>query len=716
MDFRPGQKEVAEYKGGMLAVPAIPGAGKTTVLSWLAARLISEGLPRGGKILVVTVMNSAVANFTRKIGDWLEERDLPRGLGFEVRTLHSLALQIIRQRPDAVMLRDDFVIVDGGQRERLVEEIVNRWIDRNEERWQGVLKIKPSHRNFQQALASWRNRTVELGKDMISHFKGEGLSLDQLEERVKEDNFFAWTTEFYREYQARLGQMGMLDFDDLLLRACQLIEQDRDLCRRLSQGWPYIFEDEAQDSNPLQQRLLLKLAEEHGNLVRVGDSNQAIMGTFTNSDPELFRDFARRQDVTVQPMLQSSRSSTDIIDLANGLVAWCCNEHPVPACRRALEPNYIEPVAPDDPWPNPQGQGYSLAVRSYKNLEEEVEEVSKHAAGYVQRNPDKTAAILAPTNWLVASFREMLVQLEAPFYEISAYPAERRKTIDDLRAILNFLARPGDNGLLVKALTRLLPELEEAAAIRGYLETVPVEHLFFDDPSWPESLEEFELWFEVKGNLELIASWLEAVHLPADLLLLEIANDLKLQEQELAIAQKMAVDIKHRLTLYPNWRLPRVAEEIEAMLNSFLGAANIFYDRSGYKPQPGVVNLVTAHRAKGLEWDTVYIVSVTSSEYPGLPGDKIRSEYGWLPEEIINPVAVARAEMEGQSTGDAIRAAREELLCERLRLLYVAITRAKVNLLLTWHRRGRFGRQAPALALKELEKLMEVKAGDKGSQ
>ena len=74
-------------------------------------------------------------------------------------------------------------------------------------------------------------------------------------------------------------------------------------------------------------------------------------------------------------------------------------------------------------------------------------------------------------------------------------------------------------------------------------------------------------------------------------------------------------------------------------------------------------------------------------------------------------MAVARSEMEGLDTAAAIVAARQELLCERLRLLYVAITRAKVNLLLTWHKKGRFGRQSPALALKELERIMEVKAG-----
>lgn len=708
MRFRPGQREVAEYQGGLMAVPAIPGAGKTTVLSWLAARLISEGLPRGAKILVVTVMNSAVANFTRKIGDWLEERDLPRGLGFEVRTLHSLALQIIRQRPDSAMLRDDFAIVDGGYRDKLVEEIVQRWIDRNQERWQGVLRVNESHRNFSQALESWRGRTVDMGKAMLSSFKGAGLTPQEALARVEEDNFFAWCAEFFQEYQARLSQLGMLDFDDLLLRACAMVETDPELCSRLAKGWPYIFEDEAQDSNPLQQRLLLALAGIHGNLVRVGDSNQAILGTFTDSDPQLFRDFVQRRDVMVQPMLQSNRSSEDIINLANGLVRWCSTEHAVPACRRALEPNYIEPVSSDDPYPNPKPDGYTIGVRAYKDLPEEVLEVCKHAAGYVQRNPEKTVAILAPTNWLVADYRDVLTELEAPFHEICAYPAERRKTIDDLQAVLSFLAQPGDNGLLTAALARLVPELKDFPAIGGYLEVVPVEQLLFDDPSWPESLGEYDLWLEVRHNLVKLKSWLEAVHLPADMLVLEIANDLALQEQELAIAQKLAVDIKHRLTLYPNWRLPQVAEEVRIMTNSLLGAANVFFDRSGYKPQPGVINLVTAHRAKGLEWDTVYVVSITSSEYPGLPSDKIRAEYGWLPEEIVNPVAVAQAEMKGLETAKAIVAAREDLLCERLRLLYVAITRARENLLLTWHRQGKYGRQTPALALAELQKIMEV--------
>ena len=711
MKFRPGQKEVAQYKGGFMAVPAVPGAGKTTILSWLAARLIADGLPRGSKVLVVTVMNSAVANFTAKIGDWLEERELPRGTGHEVRTLHSLALQIIRQRPDAVRLRDDFFIVDGGYRERMIDDIVNQWIEKNSSRWQDVLKIGGGHPRHQQALEHWRGRTTDLAKAMLTHIKGSGFSPQEAAELVQHEGFFAWSVEIYREYQRQLTRMGQLDFDDLLLMACRLVEEDKELCRRLAATWPYIFEDEAQDSNPLQQRLLLALSGVHGNLVRVGDSNQAIMGTFTDSDPNLFREFCRHKEVSLVPLLQSSRSSRDIIELANALVSWSRKHHPVAACRRAMEDNYIEPVADDDPHPNPRPQGYTLGVRSYPSLNEEVTAVSNHAAGFVRRNPEKTVAILAPTNWLVGKFAAALEEMEAPVYEITTYPAHRRKTIDDLLAILAFLARPGDNKMLVPAVERLLPELADDEALKGYLETVPVEKLLFSPGVPPATLAEFELWPQVTSTLETLSEWLQASHLPPDQLVLELANGLDLQQQELAVAQKIAVDVKYQMTANPSWRLPRVVEELIRMTSSLLGSANLFYDRSGYQAQPGVVNLVTAHKAKGLEWDTVYVVSLTSTQYPGKMGDRIRSEYGWLPDELVNPVAVAKAEMGGLNQKEAITAAKEELLCERLRLLYVAVTRARENLLLTWHSRGDYGRQYPAVALKPMEETVEVRAG-----
>lgn len=701
MELRPGQREVAAYRGGYLAVPAIPGAGKTTVLSWLAANLIREGLPRGSKVLIVTVMNSAVANFSQRISQHLRNMDLPSS-GFEVRTLHSLALQIIRQRPDAAGLRDDFLLLDANEREQLLDDLVRRWTEGNWERWHSLLNVREGSRSYEAALNGWRRKTRELATSMIPVLK----ELDSLPQPG--EGMLAWAVEIYRDYCKELTRLGMLDFDDLLLKACRLVEEDLGLCQRLSQSWPYIFEDEAQDSNPIQQRLLLKLSQAHGNLVRVGDSNQAILGTFTNADPQLFRDFCRRPDVLRQEMLYASRSSQDIINLANHLVRWCSQSHPVAACRRALEETYIKPAPPGDKRPNPVPIGYTIGVRAYPNYQAEIAGVAQHAAEYAQRSPERTVAILAPTNNMVGALREQLEEMGARWYEITTYPANRRKTIDDLRAILAFLAAPGSNRLLLEAVGRLMAmELEKAVA--GYLETARLELLFYGEPAQqrPVILTTFESWPELSRQLDLLRRWLDSCHLPPDRLILEIAQDLALQEQELAIAQKMAMDVKFRLTMNPSWRLPQVAEEVARLTRAFQGAANVFYERSGYTPEAGVVNLVTAHKAKGLEWDTVYVIGLTAGQYPGLMEDKVQSEAWFLPEEIVNPEAVAKAELKGFDPVDARIHAKEELLAERLRLLYVAITRAKLNLLLTWHRVNEFGgKTRQALTLAPLEQFI----------
>src|SRR6056297_4185752 len=136
MDFkpRPGQKEVLEYRNGQLAVPAVPGAGKTTVLAHLAAELIDTKLKNDQKILIVTYMNSAVANFRKKIGDFLAAQGLPRSRGYSVKTLHSLALNIIREKPEARLINQDFELIENSLKYRWIRELCSRWTAENSDR------------------------------------------------------------------------------------------------------------------------------------------------------------------------------------------------------------------------------------------------------------------------------------------------------------------------------------------------------------------------------------------------------------------------------------------------------------------------------------------------------------------------------------------------------------------------------------------------------
>ncbi|MFW6270465.1 MAG: UvrD-helicase domain-containing protein, partial [Bacillota bacterium] len=297
--LRPGQKEVAEYREGQMAVPAVPGAGKTTVLAYLAADLIEQGYTANGKILIVTYMNSAVANFRSRIGDYLEAKGLSRNRGYEVRTLHSLALSILKEKPEFLLINDDFKIIDPKQRGRMLNEIIDQWVREN----LGIFfkYFSPEHSDYNRAREQWRDKDFPrfLNK-MISEFKNFGLNKDDiyaLQGKSISDSYLDWALSIYASYDRLMKRHGMLDFDDLISHALDLLERDELLLERLQKKYSYVFEDEAQDSNSLLARILSLLSAGSGNLVRVGDSNQAIMGTFTAANPGIFREYTKSKMV-----------------------------------------------------------------------------------------------------------------------------------------------------------------------------------------------------------------------------------------------------------------------------------------------------------------------------------------------------------------------------------------------------------------------------------
>ena len=126
---RPKQAEVLAYTGGKMGVSAVPGSGKTQTLSALAARLVAEdALADDQEVLIVTLVNSAVDNFARRVDGFVQERGLLPHVGYRVRTLHGLAHDIVRERPDLVGLANDFSIVDERDATRILQEAAEAWI------------------------------------------------------------------------------------------------------------------------------------------------------------------------------------------------------------------------------------------------------------------------------------------------------------------------------------------------------------------------------------------------------------------------------------------------------------------------------------------------------------------------------------------------------------------------------------------------------------
>ena len=125
---RPLQEEVLQYTHGKMGVAAVPGSGKTQTLSKLAADLITGGyIQDDQEILIVTLVNSAVNNFSRRVSGFIQQSGLLPDIGYRVRTLHGLAHDIVRERPDLVGLSDRFQIVDEREANDILQNAVQAW-------------------------------------------------------------------------------------------------------------------------------------------------------------------------------------------------------------------------------------------------------------------------------------------------------------------------------------------------------------------------------------------------------------------------------------------------------------------------------------------------------------------------------------------------------------------------------------------------------------
>ena len=204
--------------------------------------------------------------------------------------------------------------------------------------------------------------------------------------------------------------------------------------------WPYILEDEAQDSSRLQELILRELSgPEAGNWVRVGDPNQAIYETFTTADPRYLLDFMKK-GVEARDLPNSGRSMQSIIDMANELIRWTRAEHPVAALRSALATPYIEPTPPGDPQPNPADDpsAIHLGERGYAP-HAEIAAVAASIERWLPEHEDQTVAVLVPRNTRGFEAANELKQRGIRYIELLRSTHSTRATAGALGNIVRYL-------------------------------------------------------------------------------------------------------------------------------------------------------------------------------------------------------------------------------------------------------------------------------------
>lgn len=731
---RPAQRRVLEYRGGYLGVAAVPGSGKTQTLSALAADLVASQIDDDQEVLIVTLVNAAVGNFAARISQELAGRGLPPRAGYRVRTLHGLAHDIVRERPGLVGLAEDFAIVDERVSAQLVDDAVMAWLRGHPGLLESYLKEDLEGPGLARVRSDyWPDDCRDLAAAFIARAKDERrrpeVLASQLSLRGAEFALARMAVDVYADYQRSLSYRGAVDFADLVGYAIDALRQDPDYRARLAQRWPFILEDEAQDSSALQQELLELLAGPDGNWVRVGDPNQAVYQTFTTANPELLRAFLDRPDVTVVELEQSGRSALPIIDLANALVDWTIDQHPLPDARSSFRRQHIRPTDPGDPQPNPTDRSELHLYERELSPERELQVIVSSLERWLPEHPEETVAVLVPDNARGAKFADALGKRGIPCVELLSATTPTRDAARLLADVLGLVARPGDRQALRRSFaawrrSRGAQKSDTDSLAERVLGRCREPHTFLCPRGDEDYLDSGPV--DPESRAELLAyrahaqRWLQAALLPVDQLVLTVAQDLFSAPAELALAHQFAVVLRGYADANPTWRLPELVAELQQVANNprrkFLSLAE---DDNAFDPQAhkGEVVVATMHKAKGLEWDRVYLTALNNYDFPaGQAHDVYRGER-WYVRDSLNLTAEALAQLTALGSGGsyeegvASRLARVDYICERLRLLYVGITRARKDLILTWNIGRRREPCQPAVAFIALRTFQELGSG-----
>ncbi len=683
--LRPAQRQVLTYQGGPLGISAVPGSGKTFTLEALIVELIVNRQVPPERIGVFTYMRSSRANLTSRINAQLEKQGVVGRL--DAFTLHSLALKILR----AFQNNDALAMIEGYEQERFITRLTSAWLRNNTRIWEPLLPTSADPTRLMRNRLSFGRNFRNMCRDVIQTAKNYRLPPEAIQPEA--ESFLSWALPIYRSYQFELNRTEKLDYDDLGWLAVELLEKNEQVREEVESWYDYLLEDESQDSSPLQEKLLTLLSRRTQNLVRVGDPNQSIMGTFTTAEPRFFREFCRsHQPVT---LAESSRSAPKILALANALVDWV-QDHPLSELRTALVAQHIQ-TATSGP-ENPSDQEAAICFKTVEGLpEQEVLAVAQWAVETMTQYPEQSCAILVPTNDLGAQVLQALQNKGVRVLDLLRSNPSQRDFIEKLRAIAECFAQPASTMRLGNALVALGSWVglsrDQSLRIQENLSNIPAETLLFPGFGGSAALPlRMAHRLETQTMLKQLAAWLMENRAPWNVALRSVVEHLHRGTTELYLGNYVIDQVERALVEQPDADWQTVCDELQAILEGSLN--NLPSETFVFAPEPGTISVTTTHRAKGLEWDEVFLTGLSAYEYPVLREDRPIGLY-FLDGLDMRAEALAQLRRgAGQRTAEiATEQAFMDLAAEKLRLLYVGITRAKCRLTLSVATRDLFNRE-----------------------
>lgn len=550
---RDDQKPVLDYKKGAMAISAVPGAGKTTILLALIIKLIERGvIPTN--IFVLTYMDSAARNFRERIKNMCPNTTLLPNIS----TIHGLALKIIKENSnfERLNLSADFDICDDTQRMRIIKGITGKF-------------TKTEADEFDRAISVLKLQEGDISKP----------SSDKKIEKFK---------TFFKEYQAQLREANLIDYDDILIMSVKLLENNPDILEYYQNICEYIIEDEAQDSSGVQQRLIGLLSGKHKNIIRCGDINQAITTTFSNADVEGFRRFIAEADTTVE-MNHSQRCTQDVMTLANNLVNFGNEILP-----KAFFTSYMQGVTGK----NPVSEN-AIFSRVFENAFAERNFVLKEIKNILTRNKNATIGILLRNNYQVASWAGFIN--DAGLKSITRSESLGQKGVfNTIFSILKFIQNPFDNEVLVST-------YETLADLGFYKQRLQLEIRASEKPFIEKDGDDIES-AALAQFLWDMQYWLNSSTLPLEELVIRIGLFYYTSDIEKSNVYLIAILVKR---LNASGKFDLTLQRLEELAKKpTLSGFKFFSEDEDKDAMRGKVQIMTLHKSKGDEFEYVFLAEM----------------------------------------------------------------------------------------------------------
>jgi DNA helicase-2/ATP-dependent DNA helicase PcrA len=645
------QREATEHSGGPLLVLAGAGSGKTRVLTHRIAYLLATGEARPGEILAITFTNKAAAEMRERVGQ-LVGRSVR---AMWVTTFHSACARMLRVDAEELGYSKRFTIYDQADAQRMLKRCLSEL---------GIDTKRFSPRGVAARISGAKNQLID--SDTYA------ASAD-----VERGGIEAVVAEAYPLYEKRMREASAMDFDDLLVRAINVMELVPEVRKRWRSTFRHVLVDEYQDTNHAQYRLLQLLASEHGNLMVVGDEDQSIYG-FRHADVSNILDFDKDfPGAQIVKLEQNYRSTQTILSAANAVVERNQERRPKELWS---EGEHGEPV-------------------QLSELRDEAEE-ARWVAGEIERLGEEhglarcDVAVFYRTNAMSRVLEDTLQRFNISYQVIGGTKFYERAEIKDAMAYLSLLANPADLvsfQRVVNSPRRGIGDTTQGK-LAAHANTIGL-------PIWEvmERIEEvpglsgaaltrianfYEMMARLRDRADAegpVATLLEAV-------LSENGYFEMLAAERTVEAEGRAENLDTLMNGAAEYDLERETEgESEvAPLEGYLQQIALKSEQDSLDVErEDLVTLMTLHNAKGLEYNTAFIIGCEEGAFPH-----------------------ARALEEGG----------EE---EERRLCYVGITRARKRLYMTWAQSRRlFGqneRNLPSRFVDELPDDLTEKHSTAGS-